>query len=810
MHKGTPTLDVKTRTSSGHWILLLSTLLALIVLPHGVEAIECYNCHGTKNPIDYRPLDDSFRNISTGGFQGNHRAHVGNPLVFIECARCHPGSSSYTSSHRDGMIKLAANINNSPQQALYRNATSAFPQTPTPELGSCTNVNCHFERTTPVWGSPYFTFPADCSNCHGYPPAGGASGAAGSHASHNSYYPPPVGCSACHAGHTTFAHATSTSRGLIVAPRHQTDSQAGSYSGPVNDYLPSQPNQFGSCSAFYCHSNGTSLATLALPAATTPNWDGTTDCTSCHGMPPAYANSSPKKNSHGKHNYTCNRCHNVTTTDGATIADRAKHVNKVYDVVPGAGIAFSYSFAATGGGCSNVSCHSDGTNIATGIQTTNAKVWGAPAFSCNGCHGYPPGYGNGTPKANSHTIPEHAQFRCNKCHYQTTNNGATITTPANHNNGTYTVTPAVTGLFTYSYASNGGTCSAVGCHFDNADRQWGVPLNCASCHEAPPQTPAHLKHFSGTLADAAYGDTRITSQMNPAATGYIFNCGNCHPMDLAKHKNGVVDVELYNVNAPAGSPKRLSTNAAYTPGADLFFDSRNFAYTKGTCSNIYCHSAATFTTTSDCAGTNDASQAACEPVILASLTVGRSYQSPIWEGTLPNDCSGCHENAPRLFAATNNGGAGSSHSWVDPIDEYETGHFNKWLFTINPITCNFCHNDTVKAQSRYRYDETTWFTIFSTVPIASHAKHVNGRNDVAFDTMRSYSSSYVNMYNQPRTMKFSLAGATYDSATKTCSNVSCHLAQTTVRWGTPYRPEKAWYESIEYDCKKCHYSGVPW
>jgi predicted CxxxxCH...CXXCH cytochrome family protein len=808
---GVPADHVHRRTQ-----LLLPALLLLCILPPSAMAIECYECHGSKSPtIDYRPIDDTFRNHSTGGFQGNHRAHVGNPLVFTECARCHPGSGSYTSSHRDGMISLAPNINNSPQQALYRNATTPFPQTTAPNLGSCTNVNCHFERTTPPWGST-FPPPADCSSCHGYPPSGGSSGAAGAHALHNSYYPAPAGCSACHAGHTTFTHATSVSRGLIVAPRHPADSQAGSYSGPVNDYLPSQSNQFGSCSAFYCHSNGTAVATQAAPVATTPVWDGVTDCASCHGSPPGYANNAPKKNSHGRHPYTCNRCHATTTSNGSLITDFARHVNKAYDVAPGPGIAFTYTFAATGGTCTNVSCHSDGTNIASGILTTNAKSWGSPAFACNGCHGYPPNYATGSLKANSHSAPEHAQFFCSKCHSQTTTNGATITTPANHLNGAYTVTPAVAGLFTYIYAPNGGTCTAVGCHFDNADRQWGVPLNCGSCHDSPPQTPAHLKHFSGTLADAAYGDVRITAQMNPNATGYLFNCGNCHPMDKAKHKNGLVDVELYNANAPAGSPKRLSQNASYAPGTDIFFDSRNFAYTKGNCSNIYCHSAATFATTSNCDGTDNASQEACEPVVLASLTVGRKYQTPTWEGTLPGDCSGCHENAPRLYPETNNGGAGSSHAWVNPNRDpltnleqpytIEQGHFNKTWFNINPITCNFCHNDTVKAESRWGRGEPYWFTSFSSVPIASHAKHVNGMNDVAFDRTKPYAMTYSDWWGNQKTVNHSLTSAGYDPATKTCSNVSCHKGQTSVRWGTPYWGDKAW-EGIDYTCWKCHPSG---
>jgi predicted CxxxxCH...CXXCH cytochrome family protein len=41
-----------------------------------------------------------------------------------------------------------------------------------------------------------------------------------------------------------------------------------------------------------------------------------------------------------------------------------------------------------------------------------------------------------------------------------------------------------------------------------------------------------------------------------------------------------------------------------------------------------------------------------------------------------------------------------------------------------------------------------------------------------------------------------LANASYDPATKTCTNVACHLYQTTVVWGTPHAGFSA--------CAACH------
>src|SRR5690349_9668231 len=75
---------------------------------HEAQAtLQCYDCHGTKSTADPRPVDTPFRNITTGGFPGNHRQHLSNGAMPKSCAPCHPGSQNYGSSHRDGMIKLS-------------------------------------------------------------------------------------------------------------------------------------------------------------------------------------------------------------------------------------------------------------------------------------------------------------------------------------------------------------------------------------------------------------------------------------------------------------------------------------------------------------------------------------------------------------------------------------------------------------------------------------------------------------------------------------------------------------------------------
>ena len=89
-----------------------------------------------------------------------------------------------------------------------------------------------------------------------------------------------------------------------------------------------------------------------------PDWDmasGALGCNGCHGDAvvdyPNYANDTvvdagagnqTKKNSHGSHStFTCNHCHNATTTDGSTIDTVSNHTNKAWDLAQGGGETFT-------------------------------------------------------------------------------------------------------------------------------------------------------------------------------------------------------------------------------------------------------------------------------------------------------------------------------------------------------------------------------------------------------------------------------------------------------------------------------------
>jgi len=447
----------------------------------------------------------------------------------------------------------------------------------------------------------------------------------------------------------------------------------------------------------------------------------------------------------------------------------------------------------------NVTAESSGTYTGTltltapGATPSSANVIitvqppGVTASSyCLNCH-------NGWDEANKYAASPHATSSkgpsCQSCH----NPGlalqhpgySTLDTQANpgifyscvtcHHPGSTIVTAwPPTGLSFHN--SYNGTNRCMQCH--NAHTT--AATACDACHDCPPATGSHLKHYGGTIAQARYGDISLTQTFGNN-TAYIFGCGNCHPMDWAKHNNGTVDMELYNPLAAADSIKGLNpSSAAYVPGNIVLTDTRGISYTDGMCNNIYCHSHNE--RTSEVIPQND-------PDWQSKVAVARKYMSITW-GSGPLNCSGCHGNPTQTAYPTNDGGAGDSHSWIDP---YGYQNLHTWNMGYAPISCSYCHNDTVTQLNTYTEDALGVRTL-SDVPIANFANHVNGRKNVAFDRRNAFVYSTYGSGN----IAMSLLNATYDPVTKNCSNVSCHIQQTTVTWGTPYR----WYNTIE--CDRCH------
>jgi predicted CxxxxCH...CXXCH cytochrome family protein len=419
---------------------------------------------------------------------------------------------------------------------------------------------------------------------------------------------------------------------------------------------------------------------------------------------------------------------------------------------------------SSGATCSGAYCH--GGTLAGGTVTSPAwtTVDGSPV-ACGACHGAPP-------------PPPHPQAPagalCHLCHPATVldDHRTVDVAGGKHVNGALDL-------------AGGGVCGA--------------------CHASPPDSGAHRAHVASSV-EVAYGALHVLEDVASSGAGYEFGCGHCHPVDPARHVNGVVEVDLSPAGAPPGALKERNDPAA--------------TYAGGACAGTYCHSSGQATP--------------------AFRTTPTWTSAP---GSL--GCSGCHDNPPRY--QTGGPGAADANSHLGLAEDgWESGHFGglpgPWHTSYHgrsdisedaaPITCQTCHFETTDPAAAgpsgfYWLDTTGDYVLPGGLLAYTCAEchtgepgappvgvgrvrpltHVNGRRDVAFDprialpalawlpaaphtptrpywVTASPSELPLDATLDGTTMSLHLAGASYDPATKTCSSVACHLdGSAAVVWG---------------------------
>jgi len=470
----------------------------------------------------------------------------------------------------------------------------------------------------------------------------------------------------------------------------------------------------------------------------------------------------------------CSECHVVPATAIHTL-DRSSDL--AFNALATHNGTLTPTWVTSKPTCGSTYCH--GATLAGG--TLKNPTWTdatAAATACGACHGFPP------------PSPHVSATSCVGCHPDTIVAGTASTidvAKGKHINGTTDVV--------------GGACD--------------------SCHGFPPANGAHLTHFGLTAAQgtSGYGDLSTLETRFPTATPttapatYAYGCGNCHPLDSARHMDGTVQVELYNPAAPAGSLKALNPlgpgpgGASYTSGPNQFTGGVK-AYSDGTCSNVYCHSSGQETT----------------------LTSSPEYiVTPAWTSTAKLACDGCHKNPPRYPSGGRATATANTHLNLD-LDGWEYGHFlglpgpdhsskhggaAGWGpgYDSAPITCQTCHFETTDpantGTSRFYWLDTTgsyrlpggdpWRTdpyyaawwasldcatchtttvpsqVSSTVGLIKTGRvlplrHVNGSRDVVFDKRTSLpANSLLPAYPNTPTLPYwtSPVGATGNWASDT-------------------------------------------
>jgi predicted CxxxxCH...CXXCH cytochrome family protein len=390
-----------------------------------------------------------------------------------------------------------------------------------------------------------------------------------------------------------------------------------------------------------------------------------------------------------------------------------------------------------------------------------------------------------------------------------------------------------------------------GCHEQAGHPGWQG--DCTFCHAFPPATGAHQVHFglTGAASSGAYGDLSVLQDRYPGATPtgaprqYAFGCGQCHPAtDPARHMDGTVQVSLFEAAAPAGSLKaRNDAAAAFDPAAK-------------TCSGVYCHSSGqgespAFAPVPSWTSGQQLGCGACHgnppaypsgPAGSATANTHLTLRPPFagsplellghftWhnkyagyvdmpigkhgvagDGAAPMTCQACHAATVDPFATGRSG-----FWWLNTTGEYNLPGAAR---TYGCRTAG-CHGGAPgePAQGAGRV-----------LPLL----HVNGARDVVFDGRTAppaYDAVPVGLlapaypywvsvdqfadaaflpagaaWNPPPapvaaaagTISFRLDGASYEPATKTCTSVACHLAQTSVAWGDT--PAHAYST-----CFRCH------
>jgi predicted CxxxxCH...CXXCH cytochrome family protein len=366
---------------------------------------------------------------------------------------------------------------------------------------------------------------------------------------------------------------------------------------------------------------------------------------------------------------------------------------------------------------------------------------------------------------------------------------------------------------------------------------------CGACHPVPPATGAHRAHYGDTSSPplAEYGDLRILEDYLPAGGPvYAFGCGHCHPLDPSRHGRG--EVVLDPDGAPSGTLKARNDAAAaydavrgtcsgvycHSNGKDVVVRRRTASGGLEDVPPFQPTPAWNLPIPLGCEGCHD------NPPRYESGDVGAADANTHLQLASDGWETGHFAGLPGPW----HWGSGPKHGW-GVWDSPQRA---------SPITCQTCHYETTDpaatGPSGFYWLNTTGNYLLPGGPLAyacadCHAegnavaplgaggvlplRHVNGRADVTFDrrgALPPYASLPAAPFTPSRpifvtdagltdvgpdtvrdpdpiptvggpwpyveeTLSMHLGSATYAPATKTCSLVSCHLTQTTVRWGGP-------------------------
>ncbi len=329
-----------------------------------------------------------------------HAAKVNhnNASQNVQCNDCHGAHVEYDAADPKAakgvnifLVRRNVTVGGQPAKVFYRYTASTkreFVNTDNAGIGMC--QRCHTTPTTGfhttalptqcggchVHNSTKGSFSAECTACHGYPPAQISGGGAhtnandcsrchGDMSTHNAA-PHSATCFTCHPTlkgshtvHTGTMFNLVSQYGFGSYTTVNTSDSNGYRFGCINCHPYANSNHPNGtvamnnvvgysagtkkCSSTYCHSDGKGNYALT-PAWGTPYPNNSSKCALCHAALPTSGSHTAHVTTNGNHsgvsgvdygsaaNYSCNKCHAGTVNSSNAIVGFQFHVNKVGDV----------------------------------------------------------------------------------------------------------------------------------------------------------------------------------------------------------------------------------------------------------------------------------------------------------------------------------------------------------------------------------------------------------------------------------------------------------------------------------------------
>lgn len=487
----------------------------------------------------------------------------------------------------------------------------------------------------------------NCGSCHVYlgtqnPVADGTARNTpdgkflGSHATHSGDAAGQYAyvCAKCHvAPNNSLPHSNRT---LLMANPINGDTGA-KYGKGTSWPVTNTPTQFQNCTATYCHSNGTSVATGTIYTnISSPRWNtAITTCNKCHGTAartdgapwyPNYNNYSTGTPLNTGWTTPGNALHEDGATATYTAATQQPLVLSSFKIsqsaLPAGKTITGISVAVKGKSATsrtlNVAMTKTGNATAVGtaktVALTPANEWHVVNTVVNDLWGTTwattdiLGAANTTfgvilkdnaattsdinidairvvvhtadaPKFNSHSAHIAKSYGCNKCHYATTTNGTSITDTSIHSVGSYSVVAGSGANFTFDNTAVGEPkCSNVSCH---GPAVWGVnKFDCVSCHSV--SITRTVGAAAGLILSAVSTEFGLSYGHKKSGRGGVSadDCIVCHlegngttHKPSTYHQNGTIDLR-----DPKGAGETIIKNFA---GADFSFRRFSTSYAAG-------------------------------------------------------------------------------------------------------------------------------------------------------------------------------------------------------------------------------------